>query len=155
MQEVHETVKVLNELLQGEYMAVESFNNFISRIKDEKIKREFQGIQKQHRSNIEKLAAYIQNLGGQPDENLGIKGKMGDLKVNMDLGFITDDAEILKKAIEGETRGVNMAEKIMRGNLDDKSRDVVGEILQKDRISIRKLKTLAEQKCVSSLNIGR
>ena len=155
MQEVHETVKVLNELLQGEYMAVESFNNFISRIKDEKIKREFQGIHKQHRSNIEKLAAYIQNLGGQPDENLGIKGKVGDLKVNMDLGFITDDAEILKKAIEGETRGVNMAEKIMRGNLDDKSRDVVGEILQKDRISIRKLKTLAEQKCVSSLNIGR
>lgn len=144
MSENHKTIKALNELLQGEYMAVESFNNFISRVKDEKIKNEFQGIQQQHRSNIEKLATYIQNLGGQPDENLGMKGKMGDLKVNMDLGFKTDDAEIVKKAIEGETKGVNMAEKVLRGNLDDKSRDVVGEILQKDRIAIHKLKTLAE-----------
>ena len=139
-------IKALNELLQGEYMAVESFNNFISRIEDEKIKREVQGIQQQHRSNIEKLAVYIQNMGGQPDENLGFKGKMGDLKVNMDLGFKTDDAEIIKKAIEGETRGVNMAEKILRGNLDDESRDLVGEILQKDRMAIRKLKNLVKQK---------
>ncbi|HHY41485.1 MAG TPA: PA2169 family four-helix-bundle protein [Thermoanaerobacterales bacterium] len=153
MKDTIKTIKVLNELLQGEYMAVESFNNFISKVEDEKIKTEFQRIQQQHRSNIEKLATYIQNLGGQPDENLGFKGKMGDLKVNMDLGFKTDDGEILKKAIEGETRGVNMAEKILRGNLDDKSRDVVGEILQKDRVAIRKLKTLAEQKCVCSVNL--
>jgi len=152
MKDTIKIIKVLNELLQGEYMAVESFNNFISRVEDEKIKTEFQRIQQQHRSNIEKLATYIQNLGGQPDENLGFKGKMGDLKVNLDLGFRSDDAEILKKAIEGETRGVNMAEKILRGNLDDKSRDVVGEILHKDRMAIRKLKTLAEQKCVCSVN---
>ncbi|MFY9217029.1 MAG: DUF2383 domain-containing protein, partial [Tepidanaerobacteraceae bacterium] len=91
MSDKSKTIKALNELLQGEYMAVESFNNFISRIEDEKIKREVQGIQQQHRSNIEKLAVYIQNMGGQPDENLGFKGKMGDLKVNMDLGFKTDD----------------------------------------------------------------
>lgn len=83
MSDKSKTIKALNELLQGEYMAVESFNNFISRIEDEKIKREVQGIQQQHRSNIEKLAVYIQNMGGQPDENLGFKGKMGDLKVNM------------------------------------------------------------------------
>lgn len=146
MSDKSKTIKALNELLQGEYMAVESFNNFISRIEDEKIKREVQGIQQQHRSNIEKLAVYIQNVGGQPDENLGFKGKMGDLKVNMDLGFKTDDAEIIKKAIEGETRGVNMAEKILRGNLDDESRDLVGEILQKDRMAIRKLKNLVKQK---------
>ncbi|MFY9313686.1 MAG: DUF2383 domain-containing protein [Tepidanaerobacteraceae bacterium] len=146
MSDKSKTIKALNELLQGEYMAVESFNNFISRIEDEKIKREVQGIQQQHRSNIEKLAVYIQNMGGQPDENLGFKGKMGDLKVNMDLGFKTDDAEIIKKAIEGETRGVNMAEKILRGNLDDESRDLVGEILQKDRMAIRKLKNLVKQK---------
>lgn len=146
MSDKSKTIKALNELLQGEYMAVESFNNFISRIEDEKIKREVQGIQQQHRSNIEKLAVYIQNMGGQPDENLGFKGKMGDLKVNMDLGFKTDDTEIIKKAIEGETRGVNMAEKILRGNLDDESRDLVGEILQKDRMAIRKLKNLVKQK---------
>lgn len=150
-----ETIKALNELLQGEYMAVESFNIFISRACDENVKRELQGIQQQHRSNIEKLATYIQNLGGKPHENLGMKGKMGDLKVNMDLGFKTDDMEIITKAIEGETKGVNMAEKVLRGNLDDKSRDIVGEILRKDRMAIHKLKTLAEQKGASSLSYSK
>jgi len=137
-----ETIKALNELLLGEYMAVESFNNFISKVENEEVKTIFQEVQQQHRSNIEKLATYIQNIGGQPDENLGMKGKMGDLKVNMDLGFKTDDTEIIEKAIEGEIKGVNMAEKVMRGKLDDKSRDIAGEILKKDRKSIDKLKSL-------------
>ncbi len=76
-----ETINALNELLQGEYMAVESFNNFISRLEDDKIKNVFQEIQKQHRENIDKLASYIQDIGGQPKENLGMKGKMGDIKL--------------------------------------------------------------------------
>jgi len=137
-----ETIKALNELLQGEYMAVESFNNFISRLGDENTKKTLQEIQKQHRENIDKLASYIQTIGGQPDENLGMKGKMGDIKLNMELGSGTDTSEIIKKAIEGETQGVNMAEKVLRGDLDDRSRDIAGEILKKDRKSIEKLKSL-------------
>jgi hypothetical protein len=43
---------------------------------------------------------------------------------------------------EGETRGVNMAEKVLRGTLDSKSRDLAGEILHKDRSSIDKLNRL-------------
>lgn len=107
-------VKSLNRLLQGEYMAVESFNTFISRAKDENVKKTFQAVQKQHRKNIEKLAGYIQDIGGRPHENLGIKGKMADMKVNIDLGLRGDTDEIIKKAVEGETQGVNMAEKVLR-----------------------------------------
>jgi len=36
-----EIIKSLNQLLQGEYMAVESFNNFISRLEDEKVEQSF------------------------------------------------------------------------------------------------------------------
>lgn len=135
-----ETIKSLNELLQGEYMAIESFNNFISRLENENITKTFQDIQKQHRENVEILANYIQNIGGQPDENLGMKGKMGDIMLNMELGPDSIDNEIIKKAIEGETKGVNMAEKVLRGKLDEKSRDIAGEILENDRRSIEKLK---------------
>ncbi|KNF08929.1 protein of unknown function DUF2383 [Gottschalkia purinilytica] len=137
-----ETIESLNELLKGEYMAIDSFNNFISRIEDKNVKDCFKEIQKQHRENIEKLASYIQDIGGQPDENIGMKGKMGKMMLNIDLGSKADTAEIIEKAIEGETKGINMAEKILRGNLDDKSRDIAGEILQKDRKSIEKLKSL-------------
>ena len=137
-----ETIKSLNELLQGEYMAVDSFNNFISRLEDENVKNTFQEVQKQHRENIDKLASYIQYIEGQPDENLGMKGKMGEMMLNMDLGTEADTNEIIKKSIEGETKGVNMAEKVLRGKLDDRSRDIAGEILEKDRKSIEKLKKL-------------
>jgi uncharacterized protein (TIGR02284 family) len=137
-----ETIKALNDLLQGEYMAVESFNNFISRLEDENTKKLFQEVQKQHRENIERLSRYIQDMGGQPEENLGMKGIMGDIKLNMDLGSSSDSKEIVKKAIEGETKGINMAEKVLRGDLDDRSRGIAGEVLQKDRASIEKLKSL-------------
>jgi len=129
-------------LLQGEYMAVESFNNFISKLEDENVKKTFKEVQKQHRENIDKLASYIQDIGGRAEENLGMKGIMGDIKINIDIGFDADEAEIIEKAIEGETQGVNMAEKVLRGNLDEKSRDIAGEILHKDRMSIEKLKSL-------------
>jgi uncharacterized protein (TIGR02284 family) len=137
-----ETIKSLNQLLQGEYMAVESFNNFISKLEDETVKQTFKEVQKQHRENIDKLASYIQDIGGRAEENLGMKGIMGDIKINMDLGSDADKAEIIEKAIEGETKGVNMAEKVLRGNLDEKSRDIAGEILHMDRKSIEKIKSL-------------
>jgi len=139
-----ETVKSLNQLLQGEYMAVESFNNFLSKLEDENVKQVFKEVQKQHRENISKLASYIQDIGGRPEENLGLKGKMGDIKINMDLGSDPDTTEVIEKAIEGETQGVNMAEKVLRGNLDDRSRDIAGEILNNDRKSIEKLKSLLQ-----------
>ncbi len=139
------TIESLNQLLQGEYMAVESFNNFIARLEDQNVKQCFQEVQKQHRENIDKLASYIQEIGGKPEENLGMKGKMGEMKLNMDLGSDADTTEIIEKAIEGETQGVNMAEKVLRGELDEKSRDIAGEILHKDRMSIEKLKRLMEK----------
>lgn len=137
-----ETIKSLNGLLQGEYMAVESFNNFISKIEDENVKKSFKDVQQQHRENINNLASYIQDIGGQPDENLGMKGKMADIKLNMEFGSKVDANEVIEKAIEGETQGVNMAEKVLRGNLDDRSRELAGEVLEEDRKSIEKLKKL-------------
>jgi hypothetical protein len=92
--------------------------------------------------DIRTLASYIQDIGGHPQENLGMKGKMADMKLSLDLGKKIDAAEIIKKAVEGETRGVNMAEKVLRGTLDSKSRDLAGEILHKDRSSIDKLNRL-------------
>lgn len=137
-----ETMRSMNDFLQGEYMAIESFNHFIANLEDGHTKHAFQDIQKQHRKNADTLATYIQNAGGRPDENLGFKGIMGDMMLGWELGAQPDADVVIKKAIEGETKGINMAEKVLRGNLDDKSRDLVGKILQNDRGSIEKLKGL-------------
>ncbi|MGF7058744.1 DUF2383 domain-containing protein [Brassicibacter mesophilus] len=135
-------IKSLNQLLQGEYMAVDAFNVFISKVEEEKVKKTFQQVQDNHRNNIKTLAKFIQDMGGQPDENIGLKGNMADMKINIELGSKADTSRVVKKAIEGETQGINMAEKVLRGNLEDKSRDIAGEILHKDRSALDKLRTL-------------
>lgn len=140
MKRKSENINSLNSLLQGEYMAVESFNNFISKLEDDKTKKVFQEVQTKHRENIDLLANHIQNIGGQPDENLGMKGKMAELMLNMKLDF-KDTNEVIGKAIEGETEGINMAEKILRGTLDDESRTIAELVLDNDRDSINKLKS--------------
>ncbi|WP_079490250.1 DUF2383 domain-containing protein [Maledivibacter halophilus] len=134
-----ETIKALNKLLQGEHMAVEAFNSYIDEIDDKDMKRTFQEVQNQHRENMTVLSNYIQDLGHKPDEKLGLKGVMGDLMVNMDLAGDTDPSYVVNKAIKGESQGINMAEKVLRGRLDDKSRNLAGEILRKDRESLSKL----------------
>lgn len=136
------SIKSLNQLLQGEYMAVDAFNVFISKVEEEKVKKTFQQVQDNHRNNIKTLAKFIQDMGGQPDENIGLKGNMADMKINIELGSKADTSRVVKKAIEGETQGINMAEKVLRGNLEDKSRDIAGEILHKDRSALDKLRTL-------------
>ncbi len=141
MEQEPQTADALNQLLQGEYMAVDTFNVFISKLEDESIKETFQQVQDNHRENIQTLAGYIQNIGGKPNENLGFKGRMADMKLSMELGE-NDDSQVVKKAVEGETNGINMAEKILRGKLDDKSRDLAGEVLKKDRSSLEGLKKL-------------
>lgn len=137
-----EAVKALNKLLQGEHMAIEAFNSYINEVNDENMKETFQEVQNQHRDNMTTLSNYIQDLGHKPDEGLGLKGVMGDLMVNMDLAGDTDPSYVVNKAIKGENQGINMAEKVLRGRLDQTTRDLAGEILEKDRESLSKLEDL-------------
>lgn len=137
-----EVIKSLNQLVQGEYMSIEAFNIYISKVRDDKVKTTFQQVQDQHRKNIQNLAHYIQELGGQPKEDTGLKGTMADMKINMQTSPEIAPSDYIKKAIEGMTKGIQMTENLLRGDLDDSSRELVGEILQKDRKSIEKLKSL-------------
>lgn len=133
--------KTLNKLLQGEYMAVDTFNIFISKLNDQKMKQKLQRVQKEHRKNISTLAEFIQNQGGEPKENLGLKGTMADFKLNRELNS-KDNNYIINKVIEGETQGINMAEKVLRGRLDHSSRKIAEEILDQDRKSLNEIKSL-------------
>ncbi len=141
MERKSETIHSLNQLLQGEYMAVDVFNVFISELMGDEYKKTFQDVQSHHRKNISNLAEFIQNIDGKPHENLGVKGTMAEIKLQLQLNNKGDEA-IIKKAIEGETNGINMAEKVLRGNLDSKSRDIAGEILHQDRKSLDQLQAL-------------
>ncbi|MCG8539162.1 MAG: PA2169 family four-helix-bundle protein [Clostridia bacterium] len=139
------TVEVLNNLLQGENMAVDSLNTFINKVGDENIKRTLQEVQSQHRENMSVLAKRIQDLGYEPREKLGLKGAMADLMINMDL-IGEGGMSILNKVIEGENKGISrMADEISRSNLDSESKKIANQVLEEDRSSLAKMRRLRQQ----------
>ncbi len=139
------TVEVLNNLLQGENMAVDSLNTFINKVGDENIKRTLQEVQSQHRENMSVLAKRIQDLGYEPREKLGLKGTMADLMINMDL-IGEGGMSILNKVIEGENKGISrMADEISRSNLDSESKKIANQVLEEDRSSLAKMRRLRQQ----------
>lgn len=137
------SIDSLNQLLQGEYMAINAFDIYTPQLKNNDYKKCFQSVQNNHRENISNLAVYIQNIKGQPQENLSFKGSFATMMMQTTVSLkAMNDKEILKKIIEGEEKGIQAAEKVLRGNLDNKSRDMAGEILHQDRKSLSELKSL-------------
>ncbi len=132
----------LNKLLQGEHMAIEAFNTYIDKLEFSSDKKVFEEVQNQHRENMSTISNFIQDAGHKPNEKLGLKGTYGEAMVNMQIRDGTSRSTIISKAIEGETKGINMAEKATRGTLDDSSRHLIGDILEQDRMSLDKIRNL-------------
>lgn|SRR5690554_3726900 len=137
-------VESLNQLIKGEHMSIDAFNIYISKLKDQNVMYKFQEIQDQHRENIKQLSHYIHGLDGQAEENTGLSGRMAKIKMNMQTSSDIPASDYIKKAIEGMTKGIAMTEELLRGDLDASSRELVGQILERDRESIEKLNDLIQ-----------
>jgi len=133
-------VKELNALLKGELMAVDAYERFIQEVEDEKVRQEFRNFQEDHMRHADELAARIRALGGKPDYSTGFAGFMAGLKAMMEGIGGMDDIDILKKAYDGEDKGIAKAEEIVRGDLDEGSKNLVNDILSTDH---EHLKTMA------------
>lgn len=125
-------IRDLNEFLKGIYMGIKAYERYIQHVDDEKIKDVLQKIQQEHKQHAIKVAARIQDLGGVPADDPGLKGLMAHMMMRMK-GSTDDPNFILKDAMKGEENGIHMSEKIVRGDLDDESRQMVEQILEDDR----------------------
>jgi len=136
-------VKELNAYLKGEYMAIKSYEDFIERTKDQNVKQELQSIQQDHKQHAAKVTERINNLGGKPVKGAGLMGKMSDVK-NLIKRNSDDTKFILKDAERGESRGVQMAEEIVKGDLDPESQKLINDILNEDRSHVGKLNSFVQ-----------
>lgn len=132
-------VKELNAYLKGEYMAIKAYEGYIHRIKDSNLKEELKSIQKDHKKHAVKVSERIRQLGGKPAKGAGMIGFMSDIK-NLVKPGKDDTGFILKDAGAGESRGINMAEEVVKGDLDAESLKLVKSLLEEDRGHVGKLK---------------
>lgn len=125
-------VNELNAFLEGNYMAILSYERYIQHAEDLEVKNLLQDIQQDHKQHAIKIAERIQNLGGVPVDDAGIKGDMVEF-MNRFKTAEGDSDFILKDALKGEDKGIEMSEKLVRGDLDPESLNIVKDILNKDR----------------------
>ena len=135
-------VNELNTVLKGTLMAVESYDKYIKELEDKKIKDELKKIQGDHKEHADLLESRIKELGGKPNEKLGVAGAMASAKIAMQNMVKAKTIDILKRAYDGEDKGISMVEEIINGDLDDKSMKLISDILSIDHEHLYTMNTL-------------
>lgn len=133
-------IKELNEFLEGNLMAIHTYDHYIFHTDDPDLKQLLQKIQQNHKHHAAQIAERIQNLGGIPVHDVGLKAKIVEMAAK--IKSTKDDTSIIKDAISGETRGIDTSRKILDGDLDEESLILVKEILKRDEEHIETLKQL-------------
>ena len=135
-------INELNALLKGEQMAIDAYERYIQDVDDENVKHELQQIQQDHRKHAGELAARIQTLGGDPDYSTGFVGFMASAKAVMEGMNGHKTVDILKKAYDGEDKGIAKAEEVVKGDLDGESAALVNKLLSDDHDHLKKMVNL-------------
>ncbi|MFA9559486.1 DUF2383 domain-containing protein [Evansella sp. AB-rgal1] len=137
-----DVVKTLNKLLQGQYMGVHSFEEFIKTLEESSpLRNRFITIQKDLKHHADLLSERIQELQGTPATSEGVIGKI-ELSISQLFDHSSSDQEILKHAIKGENLyGIKMTEELVRDKLDEQSLNLVSSILDKQREHVDYLKS--------------
>lgn len=137
----NKVVKELNEFLEGNFMAIHAYEKFIHHIEDSACKDKLQEIQKEHKIHAMQIAERIQDLGGIPADDVGFRGSIVEFMTKMTQS--TDGTQhILKDALAGEQRGIEMSRKLMDGDLDPESLELVKSILRRDEKHVEELSSM-------------
>lgn len=125
------TVEELNRFLEGNLMAIHAYDQYIHHADDSEIKNTLQEIQRSHKEHAALVAERIQNLGGLPINDLSLRGLIAEFFAN--LKEPTDGTtHILRDAIAGEDRGIEVSRKLVARDLDPESLQLVERILEED-----------------------
>ncbi|HOQ01827.1 MAG TPA: ferritin-like domain-containing protein [Acetivibrio clariflavus] len=138
-------VNELNTVLKGEHMAVESYDRFIHMVEDDRVKEEFQKILDDHKRHVKLLEKRIEELGGEPKEDLGFAGVMANAKLAMRTMGDKKTIDLVKQAYDGEGKGIAMVKEIVKGDLDDESAKLMQDILAKEHEHLFNINRIIEE----------
>src|SRR5690625_2016995 len=139
-----DVITELNDYLKGEYMEIHEYEHYIQHEQDEKIKNKLQQFQQEHKQHAAKIAERIQNLGGKAINDNGLKLSLQEFMMDMK-GYPNQTNDILEEVIRGQEMGIEAAEELVHGNLDEESFRLVKDNLNEDRKQLETLKQLKNE----------
>lgn len=137
-----EDIKNLNSILEGEYIAIKSFDGLIRHADDVNAKNELKKIQKTHKQHASQLSTKIQDLGGNPHRGIGIDGMVSGTISNIKHIGTTDNVSYLKEALQEENLGTKAVNEMLTSNTDLSSDQLLNEIISQHQTNINSLNNL-------------
>ncbi|WP_062356877.1 DUF2383 domain-containing protein [Bacillus kwashiorkori] len=139
--------KVINELngfLKGRYMGIHQLENLIYVVEDQSIKNILQDLQQTYKQHAILVAERIQNLGGKPKDGVGFTGTMAEWMSSLK-GYPDGNKNILELVKNREAiYGIEYSEEIVKGDLDEESKQLIESIIDEDRQIKERLQTIME-----------
>lgn len=138
----NDNLKELNDILKGEYMAINKYDHYIKNVDNQDIKSELQTIQSQHKKQAIEISKRIQQLGGNPVNSAGMQGFISDALSNIIRK--RDPEKILQEAIDGEEIGISEGNEILLNITDGDSKKTIKNILNENEIIVNVLSGLVD-----------
>jgi bacterioferritin len=134
-------IEELNTLLRGTYMGIRSLEHYIQEVENNELKNNFQSMQQDIKLNAQKIAERIQNLGGVPADDEGVSGSIHSFMHKIMLP--NDSRKIIEDALKGVDKyGVHYSEELVKGDLDQTSKQIVEEVIDINRRHVEHLRHL-------------
>lgn len=135
------SINTLNELLKGELMAMNIYQETDDMQGDEQVMAMLDQFAQDHEEHARLLANRIRELGGTPIESAGMAGAMVDLssKFNAMMG----PSHLLEQIYAGEDKGVHSYEDRI-DELDPESQELVKRIMRADHDHLKLFKERME-----------
>ncbi len=106
MNENENIIKELNSFLKGINMGSETFKTYQEKTNNPDLKHQFKKIISTFASHKKIVISYIEKLGGEPHDSLGIIGEVANTFEKVKDIFMDKDDEILTSAIKAMDMGI-------------------------------------------------
>ncbi len=132
-------VGVLNHVLEGTYLGIDSFTKYLNNIDDTSLRHKLEDQEKLYRDNATQLSSHIRDLGGNPSDNPGLKGIMTNVTSTMKLMGKDKTVKALEMIRNGVETAIDTKEEAMR-ELSGESRQLIESQLQNDKTILSEVK---------------
>ncbi len=129
----------LQALLNGQSIAIHTYDAFIPEVKDPELKTVFQKIRSGHRKQLDQVTRRIEELGYRPRIKLNPGMKLGELIIDARTRIGIAEEKMVRWALKGEDMGLTTTEEIVKGDLDEVSKELVDFILDDSNHYINEL----------------
>lgn len=108
-----ELIKQLNDFLKGINMGSDAFEAYEEKAKNPDLKHKFKKIVSTFASHKKIVVSYIEKLGGEPKESLGLVGEMATAFEKMKELFMDEDKELITAAVKAMDMGIKGGSKVI------------------------------------------